>query len=301
MPVTQVDPRTNQNFLLSPGGSVSCRTIVLKGNRLFMYQDFKQLKITVEENGIATVRIPTAGSAGRRQSEIHKEVASVWRHLDEDEAVSVVIVTGAEDEFYRSANIQGLKSIPSLDKENTFELAQRLAKEGNDIVYGIINIDKPVISAVNGAAEGGGLAIALLSDISIAAKDAQLVDPHIAMGLAAGDHAAMIWPLLCGMAKSKLYLLTSDALTGSEAERIGLVSLAVSSEEIMDVARDYAVRLAEGPKFAIRYTKRALNQWLRLGGITSHDYSSALELLNFFGPELGEAVDKAQKTKEHED
>ena len=103
------------------------------------------------------------------------------------------------------------------------------------------------------------------------------------------------------MAKSKLYLLTSDALTGSEAERIGLVSLAVSSEEIMDVARDYAVRLAEGPKFAIRYTKRALNQWLRLGGITSHDYSSALELLNFFGPELGEAVDKAQKTKEHED
>ena len=202
--------------------------------------------------------------------------------------------------FTEAQTFKGLKSIPSLDKENTFELAQRLAKEGNDIVYGIINIDKPVISAVNGAAEGGGLAIAL-SDISIAAKDAQLVDPHIAMGLAAGDHAAMIWPLLCGMAKSKLYLLTSDALTGSEAERIGLVSLAVSSEEIMDVARDYAVRLAEGPKFAIRYTKRALNQWLRLGGITSHDYSSALELLNFFGPELGEAVDKAQKTKEHED
>ena len=265
-----------------------------------MYQDFKQLKITVEENGIATVRIPTAGSAGRRQSEIHKEVASVWRHLDEDESVTVVIVTGAEDEFYRSANVQGLKSIPGLDKEQTFELAQRLAKEGNDIVYGLINIDKPVIAAINGAAEGGGLAVALLSDISIAAVDAQLVDPHIAMGLAAGDHAAMIWPLLCGMAKSKLYLLTSDPLSGFEAERIGLVSLAVSSEKIMDVARDYAVRLAEGPKFAIRFTKRSINQWLRLGGITSHDYSSALELLNFFGPELGEAVEKAHQTEEHE-
>ena len=110
-----------------------------------MYQDFKQLKITVEENGIATVRIPTAGSVGRRQSEIHKEVASVWRHLDEDESVTVVIVTGAGDEFYRSANIQGLKSIPGLDKEQTFELAQRLSKEGNDIVYGLINIDLSLI------------------------------------------------------------------------------------------------------------------------------------------------------------
>jgi enoyl-CoA hydratase len=105
----------------------------------------------------------------------------------------------------------------------------------------------------------------------------------------------MIWPLLCGMAKSKLYLLTSDPLSGAEAERIGLVSLAVPHDDLMTVARDYAERLAHGPKYAIRYTKRALNQWLRLGGITSHDYSNSLELINFLGPELGVAVENAGK------
>ena len=258
-----------------------------------MYGGFTHLNITVDEDGIATVRIPSPGSIGRQQAEIHKEVAAIWRHLDDDDRVRAIIVTGAGDEFYRSANIQGLKSIPGLSKDDTFELAQRLGKEGNDIVYGIINIDKPVIAAINGAAEGGGLAVALLADISIAADNAQLVDPHIAMGLAAGDHAAMIWPLLCGMAKSKLYLLTSDPLSGAEAERIGLVSLAVPHDDLMTVARDYAERLAHGPKYAIRYTKRALNQWLRLGGITSHDYSNSLELINFLGPELGVAVENS--------
>lgn len=255
------------------------------------YTDFEHLQVEVDDLGIATVSIPTVGSTGRRQAEIHKEVAAIWRRLDDDQAVRSILITGADDEFYRSADIHGLKAIPGLDKEATFELAQRLAKEGNDIVYGIVNLDKPLVAAINGAAAGGGLAIALLADISIAVDDAQLVDPHIAMGLAAGDHAAMIWPLLCGMAKSKLYLMTSDALDGTEAERIGLVSLAVPADELQPVARQYAERLASGPTYAIRYTKRALNQWLRLGGITSHDYSSALELLNFLGPELRHAVE----------
>jgi enoyl-CoA hydratase len=255
------------------------------------YTDFEHLGVEVDNLGIATVTIPTAGSTGRRQAEIHKEVAAIWRRLGDDEEVRSVLVAGADDEFYCSANIHGLKAIPGLDKEATFELAQRLAKEGSDIVYGIVDLDKPIVAAINGTAAGGGLAIALLADISIAASDAQLVDPHIAMGLAAGDHAAMIWPLLCGMAKSKLYLMTSDPLDGTEAERIGLVSLAVPADELRPTARRYAERLATGPTYAIRYTKRALNQWLRFGGITSHDYSSALELLNFLGPELREAVE----------
>lgn len=257
------------------------------------YGEYEQLTIDVDEMGVATVVIPTAGSSGRRQAEIHREVASIWTSLGDDTSVRSVLVTGAEDEFYRSANIDGLKAIPALDKEATFDLVQRLSKEGSDIVYRLIELDKPVVAAINGAAAGGGLAIALLADISVAANDAELVDPHITMGLAAGDHAAMIWPLLCGMAKSKLYLLTADPLDGMEAERIGLVSLAVPSEEVLDVARRYAERLATGPTFAIRYTKKALNQWLRLGGITAHDYSGALELLNFFGSELREAVERS--------
>lgn len=257
------------------------------------YDDFEHLDIEVDDIGVATVTIPEAGSAGRGQAAIHREVAAIWRHLDDDGDVRSVLITGAGDEFYCSANIHGLKAIPDLGKEETFELAQRLSKEGSDIVSGVVDIDKPVVAAINGAAAGGGLAVALLADISIADAEAELVDPHIIMGLAAGDHAAMIWPLLCGMAKSKLYLMTSDPLNGTEAERIGLVSLAVAADELQPTARRYAERLATGPTYAIRYTKRALNQWLRLGGIAAHDYSGALELLNFFGPELRQAVEEA--------
>ena len=257
------------------------------------YGRYEHLGVEVDEVGVATVTIPPPGSNGRRQAAIHKEVADIWLDLGADDRVQSILVTGAGDEFYRSADVGGLKAIPGLDKETTFELAQRLSKEGTDIVYRILELDKPVVAAINGPAAGGGLAVALLADISVAATTAELVDPHIAMGLAAGDHAAMIWPLLCGMAKSKLYLLTSDPLDGAEAERIGLVSLAVPPDEVLPVARRYAERLATGPTYATRFTKRALNQWLRLGGITAHDYSGALELLNFFGPELRQAVERS--------
>ncbi len=257
------------------------------------YREYEHLGIDVDETGVATVTIPTAGTSGRRQAGIHREVAAIWTTLGNDDDVRSVLVTGAGDEFYRSANIDGLKAIPTLDKEATFDLVQRLSKEGSDIVYRLIELDKPVVAAINGAAAGGGLAIALLADISVAANDAELVDPHITMGLATGDHAAMTWPLLCRIAKSKLYLMTGDPLNGSEAERIGLVSLAAPPDEVLGVARRYAERLATGPTFATRYTKRALNQWLRLGGITAHDYSHALEVLNFFGPELREAVERS--------
>jgi enoyl-CoA hydratase len=256
------------------------------------YDAFEQLTVEVE-GGVALVRIPEAGSVGRRQAAIHREVSEIWPALGRDDDVGAVVVTGAGDDFYVSADIGGLRAIPGLDKETTFTVLQRMSREGIDIVYRMVELDKPVVSAINGPAAGGGLAVALLADISVAAHDARLVDPHVALGVAAGDHAAMIWPLLCGMAKSKLYLLTADPLDGREAERIGLVSLSVPPEEVLPTAMRYGRRLAATPAHAVRFTKRALNQWLRLGGITAFDYSQALELLNFFGPELRAVVDAA--------
>lgn len=257
------------------------------------YSSFDQLTITVDEDGLALVTIPTAGSEGRRQAQIHLEVSKVWDALRDDPAVNAVVVTGAGDEFYCSADINGLRAFPAMPKEDAFNVLQRVSREGMDIVYRLVELEKPVVAAINGQAAGGGLAVALLADISIAAHDAVLVDPHIAMGLAAGDHAAMVWPLLCGMAKSKLYLLTSDPLEGREAERIGLISMSVPAEDVLSTAMEYGRRLATGPPSAIRFTKKALNQWLRLGGITAMDYSQALEALNFFGPELRQAVEAA--------
>ena len=259
------------------------------------YSMYEHLRIDVAD-GVAVVTIPVVGAWGRVQAAVHREVSHVWQAVGDDPEARVVVVTGTGPDFYRSADVGGLKAIPGIPKEETFRLLQRMLREGREIVYQLVNLDKPVVAAINGTAAGGGLAVALLSDISVAADDAQLVDPHVAMGLAAGDHAAMVWPLLCGMAKSKLYLLTSDPISGREAERIGLVSLAVPAGGVMETAMSYASRLARGPGHAVRFTKRALNQWLRLGGIAAYDYSEALEGLSFFGADLREAVEAATRT-----
>src|SRR5205823_9408689 len=135
----------------------------------------------------------------------------------------------------------------------------RTMREASDIVYNMINLDKPVVSAINGVAVGAGLVVALLADVSIMSESARITDGHTKLGVVAGDHAAILWPLLCGMAKAKYYLLTSEFIDGREAERIGLVSLCVPAEQVLPRALDVADRLARGAQQAIRWTKRSLN------------------------------------------
>ena len=133
-----------------------------------------------------------------------------------------------------------------------FDTRMRVWKEARDMVYNLINCSKPVVSAINGAAVGAGLVLAILADISIAAKSARLIDGHTKLGVAAGDHAAIIWPLLCGMAKAKYHLLLCEPVTGEEAERIGLVSLAVPDAELQ--ARALRRRRAAGGRRAERHS-----------------------------------------------
>ena len=135
-------------------------------------------------------------------------------------------------------------------------------ERAGDIVRTLIECDTPVVSAINGVAVGAGLAVALMADIGIIDKAAQFTDGHIRLGVAAGDHAVAIWPLLCGMAKAKYYLMTADFIDGAEAERIGLVSKAVDGDDVLPEAMRIAQTLATGPNDAIKFTKRALNHWL---------------------------------------
>src|SRR6202043_3108601 len=165
----------------------------------------------------------------------------------------------------------------------------RVWKEARDMVYNLINCSKPIVSAINGAAVGAGLVLAILADISIAANSAKLIDGHTKLGVAAGDHAAIIWPLLCGMAKAKYHLLLCESVTGDEAERIGLVSLAVPDADLPARAMDVAVRLGEGAPNAIRWTKYALNNWLRAAE-PIFDTSLALEFLGFSSPDAKEGL-----------
>jgi enoyl-CoA hydratase len=146
-----------------------------------------------------------------------------------------------------------------------------------------------VVSAINGVAVGAGLVVALLADVSVISETARLTDGHTRLGVVAGDHAAIIWPLLCGMAKSRYYLLTSEFLDGKEAERIGLVSLCVPPDAVRQRAGEIADRLAAGSQTALRWTKRSLNNWLRQAG-PIFDQSLALEMLSFMGPDVREGA-----------
>jgi len=215
---------------------------------------------------------------------LHGELGAVWRDIDADPEVSSVIVTGSGKAFSAGGEFTLVERIA-----NDQYVRARNWKEARDIIYNMLNCSKPIVSAINGAAAGAGLACALLADISIAAKDARLVDGHTRLGVAAGDHAAIIWPLLCGLAKAKYYLLLCEPISGEEAERIGLVSLAVDGAELEERALKTAVRLAEGAPSAIRWTKYALNNWLRQAG-PIFDASLALEFLGFCGNEVKEGV-----------
>ena len=153
----------------------------------------------------------------------------------------------------------------------------------------MINCSKPIVSGIERVAVGAGLATALLADISVCGRSAKIIDGHTKLGVAAGDHAAIIWPLLCGMARAKYYLMTCDPLTGEEAERIGLVSMAVDDDQVIEKAFEVARTLAAGSQQAIQWTKLSLNNWLRMAG-PSFDASVALEMLGFAGTDVHEGV-----------
>jgi len=215
---------------------------------------------------------------------MHRELAEVWRDIDADPSVSAAILTGAGKAFSAGGDFEMVERIA-----DDFSTRARIWKEARDLVYNVINCSKPIVSAIRGPAVGAGLVAGVLADVSIAARGARIIDGHTRLGVAAGDHAAIVWPLLCGLAKAKYYLLLCDPLTGEEAERIGLVSLCVEEAELDGRAIELATRLAEGAPSAIRWTKYALNNWLRAMGPT-FDASLALEFLGFTGPEVREGL-----------
>lgn len=214
----------------------------------------------------------------------HREITYVWREVDEDPDVDAVILTGAGKAFSAGGDFDMID-----ETIEDFDARARTWKEARDLVYNLINCGKPIISAINGPAVGAGLVAGLMADISIVARSVSLTDGHTRLGVAAGDHAAIIWPLLCGMAKSKYYLLTCDRLSGEEAERIGLVSMCVDDDELQDKALEVAGKLTGGAQSAIRWTKYSLNNWLRMAGPT-FDASTALEMLGFTSPDAKEGV-----------
>lgn len=214
----------------------------------------------------------------------HAQLTAIWRDIDADPDLSAVIITGKGRAFSAGGDF-------SLVDKNIDDPMARFHgfKEARALVFNMLDCNKPIISAINGVAVGAGLVAALLADVSIAARTARIIDGHTRLGVAAGDHAAICWPLLCGMAKAKYLLMACEPVNGEEAERIGLVSLVVDDDELQDRAVAVAKRLTAGAPNAIRLTKHALNNWYRAMGPT-FDASLALEMLGFAGDEPKEGV-----------
>jgi len=238
-------------------------------------REFPSLQFLTPEAGILELVISNKGRLNAATEAMHRDLALVWRSVDADDAVRVVVVRGEGPNFSSGGDFDMIGRM--IDDEATLI---RVWKEASDLVYNLINCSKPVVSAIRGNAVGAGLAIALLADVSIAAEDARILDGHTRLGVAAGDHAVIIWPLLCGLAKARYHLLTNKPLSGAEAERIGLIAMAVPDAKVLDSAYEVARTLAAGSGTAIRWTEHALNNWLRLAG-PSFDASLALEFLGF--------------------
>ena len=249
-----------------------------------VYAKYTRLKFERPAERILQIVLDSPGRLNATDARMHEELAHVWRDVDADPEVSVVMIRGAGDAFSAGGDLELVEAIA-----DDFATRTRVWREARAMVYNIIDCSKPLVSAMHGPAVGAGLVCGLLADVSIAAKSARIIDGHTRLGVAAGDHAVIIWPLLCGMAKAKYHLLLCEPISGEEAERIGLVALAVDEDDLFDRALEVAKSLAAGSPTAIRWTKHALNNWLRMMGPT-FDNSLALEFLGFTGPDIREGL-----------
>ncbi len=245
---------------------------------------FPSLVFERPAEGVLRIVMSAPGRLNAAGPEMHRDLAAVWTEVDRDPEVRAVVVRGAGDVFSAGGDLDLVA-----DMADDFAVRTRVLREARDLVYNVINCSKPIVSAMQGPAVGAGLVVGLLADVSIAARSARIIDGHTRLGVAAGDHAAIVWPLLCGVAKGKYHLLLCEPLSGEEAERIGLVSLCVDDARLHDTALDVAGRLSRGSQSAIRWTKYALNNWLRMAGPT-FDASLALEFMGFAGPDVREGI-----------
>ncbi len=246
--------------------------------------EYQSLRIDRTPSGVTEVVLDHPERLNSVDVRGHRELTYVWTDLDADPATRTVLLRAEGRAFSAGGDfslIEGMMNDPTTHR--------RTLGEARNLVRNVIECSKPIVSAINGPAVGAGLAAALLADIPLAGRSARILDGHTTLGVAAGDHAVVIWPLLVGMAKAKYYLLTNEPIDGTEAERLGLVAKVVEDDELLGEARAIAQRLAAGPAEALSWTKHTLNHWLR-AAYPAFDASIAYEFLGFLGPDAPEGL-----------
>ena len=216
--------------------------------------------------------------------ELHGDLVELFAGLKREHDARCVLLTGAGRAFSAGGDFNWF---PELQQPGR---AEAVRQEGKQIIWDLLDVDLPIVAAINGPAIGLGATIALLCDVILMADTATIADPHVRVGIVAGDGGTAIWPLLIGPARAKQYLLTGDPLTASEAERIGLVNKVVTAADLDAEAMAFAARLAAGAPLAVQYTKQAVNKLVKDALNTAFDVATALEVVTFGTADHQEAL-----------
>jgi len=242
--------------------------------------------ILIERKGkvlTATLNRPEARNAVNPA--LDAELLRLFRDVDMDKDCNVLVLTGAGKSFSAGGDIPDM--LASIENIENFENGY---KNGKRILQGMLDCEKPIIARVNGDAVGLGATLALFCDIIIAADTARIADPHVKVGLVAGDGGAVIWPQLVGYARAKQYLFSGDFLSAKDAQSIGLINFAVPSEELDALVDEWAQKLANGAQKAIRWTKATVNIGLKQLLVSMVDAGFALETVSSRSQDHSEAV-----------
>jgi enoyl-CoA hydratase len=263
-----------------------------KQEAIVIEQKYPRLKPSLSEHGVLELVLDAPGKLNAVDGALHRDLAYVWRDIDADPRVRAVLLRAEGRAFSAGGDIAWVQELA-----DDFSARARGFREARDLVHNMVNCSKPTVSAINGVAVGAGLALALLTDVAIAGKSAVLLDGHTRIGVAAGDHAVLSWPILCGLARARYHLLLCERVDGATAADIGLVALCVEDGELLTRAREIAQRLATSSPTAVRWTKHALNHWLRMA-LPAFDASAAMEFLGFSGPDVQEGIAAVRERRE---
>ncbi len=215
---------------------------------------------------------------------LHGELTRVFRELKAGDEARAVLLTGRGRAFSAGGDFGWFPTLDDLEK------LEHLRRDAQRMIWDLLDVPMPIVAAVNGPAVGLGASLALLCDVVFMADTATIADPHVRVGIVAGDGGAAIWPLALGPALAKEFLLTGDPLDAARAERIGLVNRVVPAADLEREALAFATRLAEGAPLAVQYTKQAVNKLVKDALNVAFDASTALEIVTFQSEDHREAL-----------
>jgi enoyl-CoA hydratase len=243
--------------------------------------------LLTERNGrIVTVTMNRPHVRNAADIIMHNELSRVFDDLNRDPECAVIVLTGAGKAFSAGGDIDSM-----LEKTKDQTLWVDTIIEARKIFYSMLECEKPIIARVNGAASGLGATLAVYSDIVIAAESASFSDPHVKVGLVAGDGGALMWPMLIGFLKAKEYLFLGDTMSATEAARLGLANYAVPDDQLDAKVDEFAQRLASGPRQAIGWTKKTINASLKALAMSTMELGLSLETLSHLSKDHIEAID----------